>query len=141
MRRAQVADYERMIEEQAFKRKLMEQHLEQESSGKNSNALKKRVASTRECVLGQIAVCGWATVILAHLWAVPDSATLPPHSSRMTYLFAGTSRSCWTSMLLGLCLAPVRRKQVSLTLCWTRCAMVRLSLLLGGLCWLLMNEG
>ena len=50
MRRLQVADYERMIEEQAFKRKLMEQHLEQESSGKNSNALKKRVDSTRECV-------------------------------------------------------------------------------------------
>ena len=91
MRRVQVADYERMIEEHAFKRKLMEQHLEQESSGKNSNALKKRVASTRECVLvgvGQGAVGGGAgkssrwgsggrdAVRLAHLWAAPDSATL-----------------------------------------------------------------
>ena len=51
VRLVQVADYERMVEEHVFKRKLMEQHLEQESSGKNSNALKMRVANTRMCVL------------------------------------------------------------------------------------------
>ena len=38
-------------------------------------------------------------------------------------------------MRLGLCLAPVSQRQMSPTQCWTRCAMVSLSLL-GGLCWL-----
>ena len=56
MRRVQVADYQRMIEEHAFKRKLLEQHLEQESGGKNSNGLKTRVANTRECVLVGVGV-------------------------------------------------------------------------------------
>ena len=46
----EMVDYERMIEEHAFKRKLVEQHLEQESSGKNSNTQKLRVATIRKCV-------------------------------------------------------------------------------------------
>lgn len=50
VRQAKLLEYERAVEELklVFKRKLLEQQLEQESSGKNANNIKKRVAGTRE---------------------------------------------------------------------------------------------